>query len=58
MLCEELRKRDETDKGHAVGALKLAEDGYFIDTSDMTIEEVVADCMTWCAQKGITGGSS
>jgi cytidylate kinase len=54
MLCEELRKRDETDKGHAVGALKLAEDAFFIDTSDMTIDEVLNDCLTWCTQKGVT----
>lgn len=53
MLCEELRKRDETDKGHSVGALKLAEDAYFIDTSDMTIDEVLNDCIQWCVQKGI-----
>ena len=53
MLCEELRKRDETDKGHAVGALKLAEDAFFIDTSTMTIEEVLEECVTWCTQKGV-----
>jgi cytidylate kinase len=53
MLCEELRKRDEADKTRSVGALKLAEDAYFIDTSDMTIEEVLADCLTWCKQKGL-----
>lgn len=53
MLCEELRKRDETDKGHAVGALKLAPDAFFIDTSDMTIDEVINECLEWCNQKGI-----
>lgn len=53
MLCEELRKRDETDKGHVVGALKLADDAFFIDTSNMTIEEVLNDCIMWCTQKGI-----
>lgn len=53
MLCDELQKRDETDKGHAVGALKLAPDAFFIDTSDMTIEEVLNDCVTWSKQKGI-----
>lgn len=53
MLCEELRKRDETDKGHVVGALKLADDAYFIDTSDMTINEVLNDCIKWCGQKGV-----
>lgn len=53
MLCEELRKRDETDKGHTVGALKLAEDAFFIDTSDMTIDEVLTDCLEWCKDKGV-----
>ncbi len=53
MLCEELRKRDETDKGHAVGALKLAEDAFFIDTSEMTIQEVLEECTEWCITKGI-----
>ena len=54
MLCEELRKRDETDKGHVVGALKLADYAYFIDTSNMTIDEVLNDCLIWCKQKVIT----
>ena len=58
MLCEELRKRDETDKGHTVGALKLAEDAFFIDTSEMTIGEVVTTCMEWCVQKGIRGSNT
>jgi cytidylate kinase len=53
MLCGELRKRDETDKGHTVGALKLAEDAFFIDTSSMTIDEVLEECLDWCNQKGI-----
>lgn len=53
MLCEELRARDETDKGHAVGALKLAPDAFFIDTSDMTIQEVLDECAEWCKQKGV-----
>jgi cytidylate kinase len=53
MLCEELRARDETDKSHTVGALKLAEDAFFIDTSNMSIEEVVGDCLLWCKEKGV-----
>ena len=53
MICEELRKRDEADKTRTVSPLKLAPEAYFIDTSDMTIEEVLDDCLTWCAQKGI-----
>jgi cytidylate kinase len=53
MISEELKKRDETDKGHAVGALKLADDAIYIDTSDMTIEEVLEKCISWCKEKGI-----
>jgi cytidylate kinase len=53
MICDELRKRDEQDKTRSVGPLKLAEDAFFIDTSEMTIDEVLNDCVTWCIQKGI-----
>lgn len=53
MICDELRKRDETDKGHEVGALKLAPDAFFIDTSAMSIDEVLDTCAEWCKQKGI-----
>ena len=53
MLCEELKKRDESDKNRPLGALRLAADAFFIDTSDMTIDEVVAICVEWCEQKGI-----
>ena len=52
-LCKELQRRDETDKGHVVGALKLAPDAFFIDTSEMTIQEVLDECVEWCKQKGI-----
>ena len=55
MLCEELRKRDETDKGHAVGALRLAPDAFFIDTSEMTIDEVLDECLEWAKQKMESG---
>jgi cytidylate kinase len=53
MICEELRKRDETDKAHTVGALKLAEDAFFIDTSTMAIQEVLDECLEWCSTKGV-----
>lgn len=53
MLCDELQKRDEIDKGHSVGALKLAPDAFFIDTSNMTIEEVLIECIDWCEARGI-----
>lgn len=53
MIFEELQKRDEADKTRAIGALRVAEDAYFIDTSAMTIDEVLSDCLEWCKQKGI-----
>lgn len=53
MICEELKKRDETDKGHAVGALKLADDAYYIDTSEMTKEETLAKAIKYCEEKGV-----
>ena len=54
MLCEELQKRDDADKNRPLGALKLAEDAFYLDTSSMTIDEVVNDCLEWCRQKGVT----
>lgn len=40
-VLESIRKRDENDKNKKVGALKQAEDAIYVDTSDMTIDEVV-----------------
>lgn len=54
MLCEELEHRDATDKGHSVGALKLADDALFIDTSNMTIEQVLEVCAARCKEKGLS----
>ena len=39
-IKEAIKKRDELDKAKAVGALKRAPDAFYIDTSDLTIEEV------------------
>lgn len=52
MLCEELRKRDESDKNRPLGALRLMPDAFFIDTSNMTIQEVLEECKEWCKTKG------
>ena len=35
-----IEKRDEIDKNKKVGALKIAEDATYIDTSLLTIDEV------------------
>ena len=39
-IKEDIRKRDENDKNKEIGALKKADDSIYIDTSNMTIEEV------------------
>ena len=40
-LKEDVRLRDESDKNRTVGALKRAPDATCIDTTNMSIEEVV-----------------
>ena len=40
-VYENIKKRDENDKNKEVGALKLAEDSIIIDTTNLTIDEVV-----------------
>lgn len=39
-IKEGIRKRDERDRNKAEGALKIAADAVYIDTSDLTIEQV------------------
>ena len=41
-IKEAIRKRDEIDKNIKEGALKIAQDAVYIDTSNLTIEEVCA----------------
>ena len=40
-VLENIKKRDENDKTKPVGALKQAEDAVYIDSSNMSIYEVV-----------------
>jgi len=40
-VYENIRKRDENDKTKEVGALKIAEDSIIVDTTNLTIDEVV-----------------
>ena len=40
-VYESIRKRDENDKAKEVGALKKAEDSIVVDTTSLTIDEVV-----------------
>ncbi|AEE17143.1 (d)CMP kinase [Treponema brennaborense] len=39
-IRESIKKRDEIDKNKAEGSLKIAADAVYIDTSDLTIEQV------------------
>ena len=41
-IKESIRKRDEMDKNKKEGALKIAQDAVYIDTSNLTIEDVCA----------------
>lgn len=40
-ILENIKMRDENDKNKEVGALKIADDSIYIDSSNMTIDEVV-----------------
>jgi cytidylate kinase len=39
-ILENIRMRDAIDRGKAFGALKIAEDALYLDTSGLTIEQV------------------
>ena len=40
-ILENIKKRDENDKNKEIGALKVAQDAHVIDTTKMTIKQVV-----------------
>ncbi len=40
-VYENIKKRDENDKSKEIGALKVAEDSIVVDTTNLTIDEVV-----------------
>ncbi len=42
-ILESIKQRDENDKNKEIGALKVAKDAIVIDTTHMTISEVVAE---------------
>ncbi len=52
-LVEELKERDYRDMNKDVGRLYPAEDGVIIDTTPMTIEGVLDDCVKICEKSGI-----
>jgi cytidylate kinase len=50
-LSQELRARDARDAGRTASPLKPAEDAYQLDSSGLTIEEVVALLLDWYAKR-------
>lgn len=53
-IKEAIRKRDEIDRNKAEGALKRAEDAFYIDTSNLTIENVCGIILNQIYKQGFT----
>jgi len=49
-LVQDLRDRDARDTQRSVAPLKPAEGAHWLDTSDMTIEQAVAQVLAWYAE--------
>lgn len=47
-ILEEVKKRDARDSGRAVAPLKRVEDAILIDSSDLSIEEVIDKMLAYC----------
>ncbi|MGH6624030.1 MAG: (d)CMP kinase [Burkholderiaceae bacterium] len=50
-LLQELRARDQRDSERAAAPLKPAEDAYQLDSSQLAIDEVVGQVLSWFALK-------
>jgi cytidylate kinase len=50
-LSQELRARDQRDSERAAAPLKPAEDAYQLDSSELTIDEVVNQVLRWYSEK-------
>lgn len=48
-LLKDLRERDARDSNRAIAPLKLAEGAHFLDTSNMTADQAVAQVLQWYA---------
>lgn len=51
-VSDDLKQRDHTDKTRRVGPLKKAEDAVFIDTTNLSIEQVVSEIIGRIKKKG------
>jgi cytidylate kinase len=50
-LLEQIQERDARDRERVVAPLKPADDALIIDSTEMTIDEVVATVMTQISSK-------
>lgn len=50
-LLQDLRERDDRDTQRSAAPLKPAEDAYRLDTSPLSIDEVVAQILHWYAER-------
>jgi len=50
-LLQDLRARDERDSSRSAAPLKPAEDARHLDSSDLTIEQVVAQILRWHGER-------
>ncbi|MDO5555514.1 MAG: (d)CMP kinase [Clostridia bacterium] len=51
-VLENIKKRDENDKNKEIGSLKMAKDSILIDTTNLTIDEVVKKVIEIIKQAG------
>lgn len=50
-IRQELKQRDDRDAQRDVAPLRPADDAYVIDTTDISVEEVLAEAMNWLRQR-------
>jgi cytidylate kinase len=51
VITAEIRARDLQDSSRDIAPLKRAPDACYVDSSSMTIDEVVASMLSICAEK-------
>ena len=54
---QDIIERDERDRNRAVSPLRQAEDAVYVDSSEMTIEQVVEAILAEARAKGLDAGS-
>lgn len=52
-ILENIKMRDENDKNKEIGALKMADDSIYIDSSNMSIDEVVNEIISAIKKKKV-----